>query len=312
MNITSQTAALPLATVVNPPTDSLRRENVSRELITQPTAASQSAAEKGVASDKERAKTPAQQNEQVDFTSLRKQAEQDAATIGDSTGDAQQESSEQKSSQQDEQHQQQTNQQEHDHPEHEHQEQAEQQLIKELVARDAEVKRHENAHASVGGLATGAPSYQYQTGPDGKRYAVGGEVSVDLTAVSGDPTATIAKMQRVQAAALAPVNPSIQDTKVAATAAKIILQAQSELLTAEAEQKQGLSSSEAKQSLADDETESSNEFDTFINQTLAAQASISTERSADVIARAGRIEHFYDEINQAYEKSGKSHFQITA
>ncbi|MEQ9335590.1 MAG: putative metalloprotease CJM1_0395 family protein, partial [Miltoncostaeaceae bacterium] len=30
-------------------------------------------------------------------------------------------------------------------------------------------------HAAAGGQYAGAPSFTYQTGPDGKRYAVGGE-----------------------------------------------------------------------------------------------------------------------------------------
>ena len=51
-------------------------------------------------------------------------------------------------------------------------------------------------------------------------------MSVDLSAVDGNPQATIAKMQKVHAAALAPANPSIQDTRVAASAARTILQAQ--------------------------------------------------------------------------------------
>ena len=67
MNITPQANTLPLATVVNPQTDNLRRENSQREVITKPSAPSQSAAEKGVASDKDKAKTPAQNNEHIDF-----------------------------------------------------------------------------------------------------------------------------------------------------------------------------------------------------------------------------------------------------
>lgn len=320
MNITSHTASLPLATVVNPPTDNLRRENTSRELITPPSALAQSAAEKGVASDKERARTPAQQNEQVDFTSLRKQAEQNDKTIGDTDQNSGQGGQEDKPQQQ-HSHQAQ-NQEQSKEPEQpdgqEPRSPAEVQLIKELSARDAEVKRHESAHAAVGGVATGAPNYQYQQGPDGKRYAVGGEVSVDLSAVSGDPTATIAKMQRVQAAALAPINPSIQDTKVAASAAKMILAAQTELLALEKERQQ-LSSGD-KQHLAIDESvestssasEASDDFDAMMHATLEAQDNIAPQRSGDVLARAGRIEHFYSEINQAYEKPSSNNFQLTA
>ena len=42
-----------------------------------------------------------------------------------------------------------------------------------LKATDTEVKAHENAHkAAAGGLRTSAPNYEYETGPDGKKYAV--------------------------------------------------------------------------------------------------------------------------------------------
>ena len=85
MNITPQLNHMPVATVVNPQTDSLRRDNHMREVITQPTALSQSAAEKGVASDKDKAKTPAQNNEQVDLANIRKRAEREETTITDSS-----------------------------------------------------------------------------------------------------------------------------------------------------------------------------------------------------------------------------------
>ena len=85
MNISSQLTSSPLATVTNLPTESLRRDNNQRELIARPEAAAQSAAEKGVASEKERARASAQNHEQIDFASIRKRAEQANTTIsGDS------------------------------------------------------------------------------------------------------------------------------------------------------------------------------------------------------------------------------------
>jgi hypothetical protein len=85
MNISSQLTSSPLATVTNLPTESLRRDNNQRELIAKPEAAAQSAAEKGVASEKERARASAQNHEQIDFASIRKRAEQANTTIsGDS------------------------------------------------------------------------------------------------------------------------------------------------------------------------------------------------------------------------------------
>ncbi len=98
-----------------------------------------------------------------------------------------------------------------------------------LKRQDREVRAHETAHASAGGTLAGAPVLQYRTGPDGKRYAVSGEVSIDTSKVAHDPQATIAKMQQVRKAALAPANPSSQDFKVAAVASQIANQALVEL-----------------------------------------------------------------------------------
>lgn len=106
---------------------------------------------------------------------------------------------------------------------------AEQAAIAELKQRDAEVKAHEQAHATVGGQLAGSPSYSFQTGPDGQKYAVGGEVQIDVSVVPDDPQATIIKMQQVKAAALAPAQPSGADRQIAAEAGRKITEAQAEL-----------------------------------------------------------------------------------
>jgi len=62
------------------------------------------------------------------------------------------------------------------------------------------------------------PSYSFQTGPDGRSYAVGGEVQLDVSPVANDPQATLGKANQIRAAALAPANPSPQDLRVAANA----------------------------------------------------------------------------------------------
>jgi ribosomal protein L11 len=105
------------------------------------------------------------------------------------------------------------------------------QQVAELKSRDREVRSHEMAHMMVGGnLVRKGASYQYQTGPDGQRYAVGGEVSIDSSAVSGDPSATIRKMEQVKRAAMAPAEPSGQDRAVASAAAETEAAARQELL----------------------------------------------------------------------------------
>jgi len=111
----------------------------------------------------------------------------------------------------------------------EQQTQAEQKLINELSARDLEVRTHEAAHLSAAGIyAKGGPSFSFQRGPDGKQYAVGGEVNIDTSPIPGDPEATIRKAQTLQRAALAPAEPSSQDRSVAASATQLELQARTE------------------------------------------------------------------------------------
>jgi len=105
----------------------------------------------------------------------------------------------------------------------------EQQILAELSKRDAQVKAHEQAHSSVGGNLAQSPQFSYEQGSDGKRYAVDGEVSIDISVVPGDPLATINKMRQVYAAAMAPANPSMADIRVAADAIRKMNQAQSEL-----------------------------------------------------------------------------------
>ena len=116
-------------------------------------------------------------------------------------------------------------------------EKAELKQLRELRARDREVRAHEQAHASAAGsLAKGGPSYSYQRGPDGRLYAIGGEVQIDTSAVSGDPQATLQKAQQIRRAALAPAQPSSQDRAVAAQAAVMEAQARVELANARIEE----------------------------------------------------------------------------
>ena len=114
----------------------------------------------------------------------------------------------------------------------------EQEVVRDLKARDAEVRRHEQAHAAVGGQYAGQPTYTYQTGPDGQRYAIGGPVSIDSAPIGGDPEATIRKLEIVRRAALAPAEPSPQDRRVAAQASAGIVRAQGELATQRQEERE--------------------------------------------------------------------------
>lgn len=97
---------------------------------------------------------------------------------------------------------------------------AQQRQVAELRARDADVRSHEAAHEAAGGDLTGGASFTYEVGPDGRRYAIGGEVSVQLHA-GRTPDETIAIAERVRRAALAPADPSPQDLAVAAAASRM-------------------------------------------------------------------------------------------
>jgi hypothetical protein len=106
---------------------------------------------------------------------------------------------------------------------------AEQKQVEDLKKRDQEVRQHEQAHKTVGGPYAGEIQYETVTGPDGREYAVGGEVSIDASPVQNNPEATIRKMDIVIRAALAPAEPSPQDRAVAAQAQAQRTDAQSQL-----------------------------------------------------------------------------------
>lgn len=114
----------------------------------------------------------------------------------------------------------------------------EEEQVQNMKRRDAEVRRHEMAHVAAGGPYTGGASYELERGPDGRAYAVAGEVSVDVSPVPGDPDATLRKMQQVKRAALAPADPSPQDRRVAGQADAIAAKARMELREAQSEELQ--------------------------------------------------------------------------
>jgi hypothetical protein len=106
----------------------------------------------------------------------------------------------------------------------------EKRALEKLKARDREVRAHETAHkAAAGNLARGGAQFEFNTGPDGRRYAVGGEVSIDTSKVAGDPQATIRKAQTIRRAANAPAQPSSQDRTVAAEASRMEVDARQDL-----------------------------------------------------------------------------------
>ena len=255
----SMNIAPPIPQVVNnaatPSTDALARTNAVREVIPATVQTEPYAPQK---SREQEARSPINNNEDpATYEDIRnnlgnnrvieedpqnsneQNQQQGEEPSADQEPSAEQDSSAEQNTSADEDpsNQEQTAQGDEDSPESKQQEAQEQRVIDQLKARDREVRAHEQAHAAVGGSLAGSPSYEYQTGPDGQKYAVGGEVSIDV-AKTNDPESTIRKMQTVRAAALAPAEPSSQDRKVAAQASRNISEARAELITETAEQEQ--------------------------------------------------------------------------
>ncbi|AYM87971.1 putative metalloprotease CJM1_0395 family protein [Pseudoalteromonas agarivorans] len=285
MNIVTPFPSININTA-NVYTETARRDNQLREVIPAPAPNSASNTETKAQSDADKAKLP---------------SSAEAATY-DATGklsDEQAVEQRQQGSEDSDNEQQQNQQASEDTPEEEQDQQQlelEQQQIEELKARDTEVRVHEQAHASVGGQYAGSPSYEYQRGPDGTNYAVGGEVQIDVSEIPGDPQATIDKMQTVRAAALAPAEPSSADRAIAADATQKMAAAQAELSAP-----------------ADDEAQAQEPQSALsINETSTAesQSDTNTEQARDpeVDARAGRIANFYQMTSSPQNESGFSAF----
>ncbi|CAM2951909.1 MULTISPECIES: putative metalloprotease CJM1_0395 family protein [Pseudoalteromonas] len=285
MNIVTPFPSININTA-NVYTETARRDNQLREVIPAPAPNSASNTETKAQSDADKAKLP---------------SSAEAATY-DATGklsDEQAVEQRQQGSEDSDSEQQQNQQASEDTPEEEQDQQQlelEQQQIEELKARDTEVRVHEQAHASVGGQYAGSPSYEYQRGPDGTNYAVGGEVQIDVSEIPGDPQATIDKMQTVRAAALAPAEPSSADRAIAADATQKMAAAQAELSAP-----------------ADDEAQAQEPQSALsINETSTAesQSDTNTEQARDpeVDARAGRIANFYQMTSSPQNESGFSAF----
>lgn len=164
----------------------------------------------------------------------------------------------------------------------------EQQEIRELAARDREVRSHEQAHAAVGGKYAGSPVYEFVRGPDGVSYAVGGEVSIDTSPIPGDPEATIAKAQQIRRAANAPAEPSPQDRRVAAEASLMEADARAEL-----RQERVVESERAREEKAERAEEKKaeaarKEKDDEAQQVASERADLQRAQRAEALAEASR------------------------
>lgn len=216
MNIVTPIPTAVVFTTSNPNTEAARRDNLQRETIPQTSANESSEAKAGLGSESDKLRNPGQTPPPLVYE--RPQANQNAAAQSLVQDQAPRDNAEDESAGREDAEQRQQ----------EQKQLAEQSEIQQLEQRDQEVRAHEQAHASVGGQYAGSPSYDYQTGPDGKRYAVGGEVSIDIGEES-TPEETLRKMQQVKAAALAPAEPSPQDLRVASEATRKSFEARTEI-----------------------------------------------------------------------------------
>lgn len=231
MNIvTPIPTAIPFTTS-NVNTEAARRDNVQREVIPQVSQLENSAAESGLGSESDRLRQSAKSSQPAqppvyERPVVQQNPSADAAPLqnpnGETPDNANQESAGRENAEE---------------RQRQEQEAAEQREVDQLKSRDREVRAHEQAHAAVGGQYAGSPSYDFETGPDGQQYAVGGEVSIDISKES-DPADTIDKMQQVRAAALAPAEPSPQDFRVASEANRLAGEARAELAQQQLEEQQ--------------------------------------------------------------------------
>lgn len=269
MNIVTPFPSININTA-NVYTETARRDNQLREVIPPAAANTAGSTENKAQSDAEKAKLPGNSDSST-YTASGKIADNKTIEQREGNADSDQDDAEQEKQQAAEE----VSEQE------ELQLEQEQQQIKELKARDTEVRTHEQAHAAVGGQYAGSPSYEYQRGPDGTNYAVGGEVPIDVGVINGDPQATIDKMQTVRAAALAPAEPSGADRAIAADATQKMAAAQAELASADDEDS------------SEDKSRVSASFSNSESSEVKTAKSEEQSRDIEVEARAGRIASFY-------------------
>lgn len=225
MNIVTPIPTTVSFITANVNTEAARRDNSQRETIPALSSLENSAAEAGLGSEADRVKSHSQASQLLTYERPQSQTTQSQQADGQSGLDKDNADDPSAGKENAENRQQ------------ELQEQAEQKQLDDLKQRDQEVRRHELAHASAGGQYAGTPQFEYTTGPDGKRYAIGGEVSIDISAES-TPEETIRKMQQVKAAALSPAEPSAQDLRVATEAAQKSVEARNEIIAEKAEHAQ--------------------------------------------------------------------------
>jgi hypothetical protein len=146
--------------------------------------------------------------------------------------------------------------------------------IASLQRIDALVRQHEQMHVAAGGsVITSGPNYSYAYGPDGKQYAVSGEVGID-TSPGSKPQENIDKGRMIQRAALAPPDPSPQDLQAAAVGGQLEAQGHTDLVAELAAEREAEATARRTQAVQPEEvvTRSSADASTDTNESTAVAA----------------------------------------
>ncbi|MDO6592849.1 putative metalloprotease CJM1_0395 family protein [Neptuniibacter sp. 1_MG-2023] len=184
-------------------------------------------------------------------------------------------------------------------------EEQELEISRELAERDREVKAHEQTHASIGGVYASAPSYTYERGPDGRMYAVEGEVKIDTSPIPNDPEATLEKAEVIQRAALSVSEPSSADRAAAADARAMAIDARMEILQQEREAEVARTEqrSEANEGNSED-TKSAGDVLRELRDESLARSESSAEVLSDYNDRINEINKQLAEINKKLVDAG--------
>lgn len=292
MNVTTNHSHVSIVTT-NPPTDSVIRDNAIRPVIPPVSSTNATETNTGLSSDRDKAQSSAV----IASQNPTYEQPQNAAINEAETAEQQAADQENKSKEDSEREGDNSNDESRDG--NEQFTEKEQVKLDELKARDTEVVTHELAHAAAGGQYAGSPSYSYETGPDGAKYAVSGEVSIDTSKIEGDPQATLIKAQQVKRAALAPVEPSGQDRIVAASADQMAAEARKEILAEVNESEED----------SDDKTNNYKIDNSVESESFNERAELAKDENYQqtLVNRSVHINAFYQQSSQSNESSSFQH-----
>lgn len=85
-------------------------------------------------------------------------------------------------------------------------------VLEKFKSIDNKIRTHEQTHASSGTTTSGI-KYNYQAGPDGKLYATGGYVNLNVS-IPKDESEAIAKLNEIQKASSSPSGLSGADSSI--------------------------------------------------------------------------------------------------